>query len=228
MESASLDIPVSVTADNDLICAGLTELITQSPGLVCTTCCDHENAARTSQVLVALLPTESLRKLTTTDRLNLPIVGIASNYPVPTLEALQLLTGGVRALLYPSQPAQDIVMAVRMILNHNTIVPDDIVNDLFRTTSTTRFLRTSTDAWAGLSDVDTRILALMADGATNHEIASALHLTPSMVKHHVHNILKILGVSRRVQTAPVYIRHQKRLQERTLASGDAWAVSPDP
>jgi DNA-binding NarL/FixJ family response regulator len=46
-----------------------------------------------------------------------------------------------------------------------------------------------------------QVIELVADGATNKEIAQKLHLSPYTVKSHVHNILEKLALSTRVQIA---------------------------
>jgi DNA-binding NarL/FixJ family response regulator len=46
-----------------------------------------------------------------------------------------------------------------------------------------------------------QVIDLIADGATNKEIAQKLHLSPYTVKSHVHNILEKLALNTRVQIA---------------------------
>lgn len=59
----------------------------------------------------------------------------------------------------------------------------------------------STRAWPleQLSKREREVLALIAAGLSNHEIAEALMLTPGTVKWHVHNVYGKLGVTRRTQ-----------------------------
>lgn len=52
-----------------------------------------------------------------------------------------------------------------------------------------------------LSDREQQVLRLVAEGATNREIASRLFITPGTVKNHVTSILGKLGVSDRTQAA---------------------------
>jgi DNA-binding NarL/FixJ family response regulator len=46
-----------------------------------------------------------------------------------------------------------------------------------------------------------QVIELIADGATNKEIAQKLHLSPYTVKSHVHNILEKMALTTRVQIA---------------------------
>jgi PAS domain S-box-containing protein len=56
-----------------------------------------------------------------------------------------------------------------------------------------------------LSPRQLEILALVADGLSNAEIASRLYLTESTVKWHVRKILRVLGVSNRAQAVARYL-----------------------
>jgi DNA-binding NarL/FixJ family response regulator len=52
-----------------------------------------------------------------------------------------------------------------------------------------------------LSDREQQVLRLVAEGATNREIADRLCIAPATVKNHVTNILGKLGVGDRTQAA---------------------------
>ncbi len=62
------------------------------------------------------------------------------------------------------------------------------------------------DKLAGLTDQERHILALLAEGKTNKEIAEALRLSAHTVKNYVSDILKKLGVARRAEAAAYYTR----------------------
>ena len=62
------------------------------------------------------------------------------------------------------------------------------------------------DKLAGLTDQERHILALVAEGKTNRQIAEALHLSAHTVKNYVSDILKKLGVARRAEAVAYYIR----------------------
>ncbi|MEX2626573.1 MAG: response regulator transcription factor [Ilumatobacteraceae bacterium] len=54
---------------------------------------------------------------------------------------------------------------------------------------------------ARLSDQERRILALIAEGMTNRQIASEMHLAEKTVKNYVSNLLSKLGMERRTEAA---------------------------
>jgi DNA-binding CsgD family transcriptional regulator len=59
---------------------------------------------------------------------------------------------------------------------------------------------------AGLTRREVEVLALMAEGLRNAEIAERLYLTPKTVRHHVSSILGKLGVETRTEAARAAIR----------------------
>ncbi|MBI4672683.1 MAG: response regulator transcription factor [Chloroflexi bacterium] len=63
---------------------------------------------------------------------------------------------------------------------------------------------------AVLSEQEQRVLALVAEGKTNKQIAAALTLSEITVKHHVSNILGKLHLSRRSEAAAFAARRAKK------------------
>jgi len=58
-----------------------------------------------------------------------------------------------------------------------------------------------------LSPREVEVLELLMRGQSNYQIAGDLSISMSTVKGHVHNIIKKLGVSDRVQAAILAIEH---------------------
>jgi two-component system response regulator DevR len=61
-----------------------------------------------------------------------------------------------------------------------------------------------------LSPQEQRVLALVAEGKTNKEIAVSLELSDKTVGHYLENIFQKLQVSRRSQAAALYARRQSQ------------------
>ena len=55
----------------------------------------------------------------------------------------------------------------------------------------------------GLTERETEVLTRLTTGATNAQIAAALHLAPSTVKRHLDHVYRKLGVSGRVQATAI-------------------------
>lgn len=62
----------------------------------------------------------------------------------------------------------------------------------------------------GLTRRELEVLALIADGQTNSQIAGRLVITESTAKSHVKRILRKLGAGNRVEAASMYLRAQPR------------------
>jgi DNA-binding NarL/FixJ family response regulator len=59
-----------------------------------------------------------------------------------------------------------------------------------------------------LAPQEERVLALVAEGLTNKEIASALQLSDKTVKNYLSNVFHKLHISRRAQAATFYVKRQ--------------------
>ncbi len=55
--------------------------------------------------------------------------------------------------------------------------------------------------WDSLTDSELTVVNLIAQGATNRDVATQLHLSPHTVKTHVHNAFAKLGIASRAQLA---------------------------
>ena len=55
--------------------------------------------------------------------------------------------------------------------------------------------------WDSLTDSELTVVHLIAQGATNRDVATELHISPHTVKTHVHNAFAKLGVTSRAQLA---------------------------
>jgi DNA-binding NarL/FixJ family response regulator len=64
------------------------------------------------------------------------------------------------------------------------------------------------DAFAGLNAQEMQILARIAEGETNREIGSALHLSEKTVRNYVSDLLRRLGLNSRAQAAAYAARHR--------------------
>lgn len=70
-------------------------------------------------------------------------------------------------------------------------------------------LRESTrvEAFADLTDRELKVLALIARGKTNKEIASSLHLGEGTIRNYVSSIFGKLGLSNRAEATAYAVRH---------------------
>ena len=60
--------------------------------------------------------------------------------------------------------------------------------------------------WDSLTDSELTVVHLIAQGATNRDVATELHISPHTVKTHVHNAFAKLGIASRDQLAQLMRR----------------------
>ncbi len=126
---------------------------------------------------------------------------------------VEALRAGASGYLLKDIPAHDLAQAVRAA--HNGIFQLDqaaankVLASLGRQNATTAATSTpqTADATEGvprpgdLSNREVEVLRLIAQGATNREIAETLVITEGTVKNHISNILSRLGLRDRTQAA---------------------------
>lgn len=74
------------------------------------------------------------------------------------------------------------------------------------------------DRWDSLSPQERRVLALVAQGKTNKEIAMDLNLSDKTVKNYLSNVLDKLEMTRRSQAAAFYVQHSFDADHSALTS----------
>ena len=87
---------------------------------------------------------------------------------------------------------------------------------------------------ARLSPQERQVLALLADGLTNRQIAARLYLAEKTIKNYVTSVLSKMGMTRRTEAAVYAARHldPRPTAERRAARRGTFvpgrASSPDP
>jgi DNA-binding NarL/FixJ family response regulator len=113
---------------------------------------------------------------------------------------LECVRAGAVGYLLKDASATDVVAGVRAVSRGRAVCPPQLSVHLFRAVS---------QPWTPLSSVRVRldlgltrrqqqILPLIAQGLTNKEIASHLHLSEQTVKNHVHRMLRRVGANDRL------------------------------
>jgi two-component system response regulator DevR len=114
-------------------------------------------------------------------------------------EALvQAVVAGASGYLLKQIRGTDIVDAVRRVSRGESLL-DPVVAQ--RVAERLRRPPVEDERLARLTGQERKILALIADGLTNRQIADELHLAEKTVKNYVSNLLAKLGMERRTQAA---------------------------
>jgi DNA-binding NarL/FixJ family response regulator len=108
----------------------------------------------------------------------------------------------------------ELVRALETVGRGESLIDPALTQKVFaRVREATR--RAEGDAFADLSDQEMRILALVAQGKTNREIASQVFLSEKTVRNYVSSILSKLNLSTRAQAAAYAVQH--RVQDHLSA-----------
>jgi len=124
---------------------------------------------------------------------------ILFNVP-PMLEFIKPLTSiGVRGFFYKHDSLDNFLKGMKAVLEGKLWLSREIMEkSIFEGANGNRFL---TSSGKDLSERETEILAMVAVGSTNEEIADRLCISPHTVKSHLYKIFKKINVPNRVQAS---------------------------
>ena len=115
----------------------------------------------------------------------------------------QVMRAGAAGVLYKDVDPDALVRAIRAVHDGHLLLAPEAAGPLLRSA-----------AWSpGLDALTTRereVLAELARGRSNREIARALNVSEKTVKTHVSSVLGKLGVQDRTQAALYAVRHAGR------------------
>lgn len=120
------------------------------------------------------------------------------------------IMAGAAGYLLKQVRGQDLVQAIHAVAAGQSLLDPAVTGKVLA-----RMQRATAgadgDPLAALSPQEDRVLALVAEGKTNKEIAVALDLSDKTVKNYLGNIFEKLHISRRAEAAALYARRQGHL-----------------
>ena len=111
------------------------------------------------------------------------------------------LRAGARGYLLKDTGRQALFDAIRAAARGESLLPSAVVDKVVA-----RLAEPRPAAGGDLSQREQEVLAWLADGASNREIALHLHITERTVKAHVTGIFNKLGVNSRAEAVAVALR----------------------
>ena len=116
------------------------------------------------------------------------------------------MRGGAAGFLYKDVDPDALVRAVRSVHDGHTLLAADAAGSLLRPSAAAQAVH----GVGALTSREREVLARIADGRSNREIARLLHVSEKTVKTHVSAVLAKLGVADRTQAALVAVRQLER------------------
>jgi DNA-binding NarL/FixJ family response regulator len=121
-------------------------------------------------------------------------------------DVIDAILAGACGYLLKDSSIQDLMQGIRAASVGEALISPHIATKVLQ-----RLRASSVDSEAvargpELSDRETQVLRLIANGKDNAEIAQDLHISPKTVKNHISNILMKLQIENRIQAAVYAVR----------------------
>ncbi|HEY9634499.1 MAG TPA: response regulator transcription factor [Coleofasciculaceae cyanobacterium] len=113
----------------------------------------------------------------------------------------QAVRHGAKGYLLKDTPSEELAVAIRAVDKGYTHLGPGLVEKLMAKAPTPAQPITVPPGWAELTPREQEVLRLIANGASNREIAQTLYISEGTVKNHVTNILSRLNLRDRTQAA---------------------------
>lgn len=202
-------ITVAVIEDNRLVREGLTSLLNQLPDLRVVAAADSSAAEFGTPDPQVVLLDLGLRN---GDALRIAR-GVRTSYPTSKLvvmdvlplheEILDFVNAGVSGFIMKDATLDDLVLTIRSVVEGLNVLPPEVTGSLF-----SQIARDAVSEGhpAVLDSVrmtprERQVIDLIAEGLSNKEIASRLHIATHTVKSHVRNVMEKLMLHTRLQIA---------------------------
>jgi DNA-binding NarL/FixJ family response regulator len=120
-------------------------------------------------------------------------------------DVIDAIVAGACGYLLKDSSIQDLMHGIRAASIGEALISPHIASKVLQRV---RSFGSASDAHGGpeLSDRETEVLRLIANGKDNAEIAQELHISPKTVKNHISNILMKLQIENRIQAAVYAVR----------------------
>lgn len=154
---------------------------------------------------------------------NLPVLVLTSHTQKSLIN--RIIEVGAQGYCLKGAPSETLILAIRSVAAgaswwHSNATTE--IRAAFGKESTTTSEQLSEKVASTLTRREQEILALIAAGKTDREIAEMLYITPGTVRVHVHSILQKLGVRDRTQAAAIAI--QRKAIDRDFLPGSEEAI----
>jgi DNA-binding NarL/FixJ family response regulator len=204
-------IHILIIEDNRLLREGLTAMLKEQRDLKVAASPGNSDAVMKARKLkpsvilldLGLRSQNSLRLLGLLKK-NVPDARVIGMDLVPVQEELvQYVEAGVCGFVLKDATFDDFLKTIRSVAKGTNVLPPPLTSSLFSqiVDHATRKKKGNPFASVRMTSREREVVALIAEGLSNKDIAQRLHLATDTVKSHVHNILEKLALHTRLEIA---------------------------
>ncbi len=215
-ETPAAPLRLLVVDDHEVVREGLVSLLDRRPGFqvvaqagsVAEALAEARRHRPDLVIMDVRLPDGSGIEACREIRSEMPATRVVMLTSYPDEEAvLSAIVAGASGYLLKQVRARDLVAALEVVGNGGSLLDPAVTERVLE-----RIRRVASsdepDELAGLTAQERKILALVAEGKTNKEIAAEVYLSDKTVKNYVSSILSKLNLERRAQAAAFVAKHR--------------------
>ena len=217
-EKSAAVISVAVIEDNRLVREGITALLNQLPDLRVVAGSDSDDTS----ALAAVVPQVVLLDLGLRNGDSLRIAEkVRKEFPASKIIVMDLLpvhedivefvNAGVSGFIMKDATLDDLVRTIRSVAEGINVLPPQMTGSLFSQIARDAVARGRPEVLESvrMTPRERQVINLIAEGLSNKEIASRLHIATHTVKSHVRNVMEKLMLHTRLQIAAYAHREEK-------------------
>ncbi len=210
-------ITVAIIEDNRLVREGMTDMLNDLPDVKVVLAATSLKAERLKYanprvVLldVGLENRNSLRLATKVQKEMADCRVIVMDLLPVHEEIADFVNAGVAGFILKDATFDDFVGTIRSVAEGGRVLPPPMTGTLFSQIARAAVQRGSIDAFESvrMTQREREVIALIADGMSNKQIALRLHIATDTVKSHVRNVMDKLALHSRLQIAAYALRKQ--------------------
>ncbi len=206
---AATAIRTIIVDDNRLVRDGLASLLTAQSGFKVPAAVDTAKAClaaldgKTAVVLVdAILGKTTSRHLIEQIRDTAPATKIVVMDLMPAeQDIIQFIQAGANGFVVKDATIEQLVTTVRAVAAGGSVIPPVLTGTVLTHIAAQAAVEPEAVEAVRMTRREREVIALIADGLSNKEIATRLNMATDTVKSHVHNILEKLALHSRLQIA---------------------------
>jgi DNA-binding NarL/FixJ family response regulator len=203
-------ISVALIEDNRLVREGLSALLNQQPDVRVVVGASSADASllRDAKPRVILLDLglrngDSLRIAAAVTQEFADAKVIVMDLLPAHEEIMEFVSAGVSGFIMKDATLDDLVRTIRSVANGEKVLPPEMTETLFTQIARDAVAKGTPEALEAvrMTPRERQVINLIAEGLSNKDIASRLHVATHTVKSHVRNIMDKLTLHSRLQIA---------------------------